>query len=98
MAVAVPVATMHRVGLITAAAIRAGSMESGAAVETPAAEAAAVATAAAGNGATAPTTSSSSTAAAAAAASASASAARIGADRSERQGASYEKYGYCSFD
>ena len=94
MAVAVPVATMHRVGLITAAAIRAGSMESGAAVETPAAEAAAVATAAAGNGATAPTTSSSSTAAAAA----SASAARIGADRSERQGASYEKYGYCSFD
>jgi AcrB/AcrD/AcrF family len=56
MSVAVSVATMDRVGLkIAGAAIRAGSMESAAAVETPAAEAAAVATPAAGKGATAST-------------------------------------------
>jgi len=95
MSVAVTVATMDRVGLITAsAAIRAGSMESAATlgtaaaeaadVGTPAAEAAAVATAAAGKGATATA--------------APTSAARIGADRSERQGARHEKYGYCSLD
>jgi hypothetical protein len=88
MSVAVTVAAMDRVGLITAsAAIRAGSMESAAAeataVGTSAAEAAAVATAAAaaGKGATA-----------------AASTARIGADCSERQGARHEKYGYCSLD
>jgi hypothetical protein len=82
MAVAVSVATMDRVGLITAAAIRAGSMESTAA----SAEAAAAATPAA------------STASAVQGSTAAASTARIGADGSERQAARHEKYGCCSLD
>jgi hypothetical protein len=94
MSEAVSVAAMDRVCLITAtAAIRAGAMESAAPVEAPAADAAAVATASAGKGATASTAATPTASAAAAA-----SAARIGADRSERQGTRHEKYGYCSLD
>jgi hypothetical protein len=102
MSEAVSVAAMDRVCLITAtAAIRAGAMKaatpveaSAAPVEASAADAAAVATASAGKGATA----SSASASAASPASPAATTARIGADRSEREGASHDKYGYCSFD